>query len=388
MVPAEAMTTDDDSPPKAEISEAVDFPSGMGQHEETANLVVRALESWSDEHPEENISEIWVEENDRLIAVVRSVGRELAPDAKSSLEKIISDIQMGIGVSYQVVDVSAAQLGDLRARIRADQEELHTAVGAVSVNFSDDRTEIVVAIDGDSDVEKAQQYLRERYGENVTAAVDGFRLDSRRYDTSPYWAGIPLYTSAGGAINCSSGPWVNKPGFSNFMLTASHCVGNANGVNQYHYALTIPNTLVKVGHSSAYSTAVDAALITGSYQSRIWLGSTTSTTSHAVDRRVVSESTSTVVCAGGARTGQVCRNQIADLDYETPAGVHTVKACNYDNQDPSEPGDSGASVYHVDSAGLLYVHGIINGDFVNSKCFVYVPMYRLENALGISLILY
>lgn len=363
------------------------MPLESGQLTPRAHTLNDAIERWRDQHPD-LISEHVISTADLTIEV-RVVGKDLPVEQRASLEALVRDTDQDARVAYRIVDVSAAALDSLLLQVRNDLDGLREKVGAVAANRNHDepaRTRVVVATDGSVALATANDILQKTYGNHVTAELNSYRTNSRNHDSTPFYAGIPLYLSSGG-LNCTSGPLVQKSGFGNYMLTAGHCVGTNTGVTLYHYTASSPTTRTAIGYSSAVNASVDAALITGQYATRTWLGSPTSTTSHLTDRRVVWEAVGHTVCVGGAASGQSCTAQITDLDFTTPAGVHTVVACS-STEDPSEPGDSGASVYHVESSDLLYVHGIDNGDFgTGNGCFAYVPMYRLENALGIQLVL-
>lgn len=160
------------------------------------------------------------------------------------------------------------------------------------------------------------------------------------------------------------------------MLTAGHCVQNNTGV-----AVNRHNGNY-MGYSSATDQNADAALITESYAPRIWIDGVTSNTSRAVAGATVTERVGDVVCAGGAITGQVCRNQIVELSHVRD-GVRMAIACNWEYDVPGRPGDSGAPVYRVDSAGRLWGHGMVKGGVPTlSHCFTYVPTWKMTERTG------
>lgn len=358
-------------------------PVGAGSLNDEQMKIVDTLAAWSSAHLGV-LGRVTVD-SQTLGVTVDVVADKSTPSLVNSLQSAIASVSPASKVSVGLVATSMDDLTTLLERVRAGIGAMPTSSGILSANMNDAGTGIVVAVASAADVSGAQALMFQKYGSLVTVNVSTFRTNSRQHDSTPYYAGIPFYNSAGNFL-CTSGPYVNKAGYGNYMLSAAHCVNFTNGFQIYHYPYSQPTTLTYIGYSGANSSYADGALFTGSYGPYIWLGSPTSVSAHSVDRRVVSEGIGTTVCNGGAATGQVCRNNITNLDFVTPAGVHTVVACNTDGADPSKPGDSGASVYHVDSAGLLYIHGIDNGDFgTGNPCFAYVPMYRLESALGITL---
>ena len=285
-------------------------------------------------------------------------------------------------VVVATAEISDEDLDELVDEARADSSL--KAAGVQSINRNDSNSGIAGNVDS-ANLNAASKVAETKYGKRLTLRVKSeVRTNSRQHDAAPYYSGIPINR---GPISgeCTAGPRVNKAGFGKYMLTAAHCSDYATGVYWYHPAAP-NNTNVQIGYVSAVSTAADAELVTGSYYPYMWIGSPSSTTYHAV-RRVVSEGVGTVICADGERTGQVCRTTIQNLDYVSN-GVHLVKACNATTS-PAQPGDSGGNIYHVDSAGLLYYHGMIDAvDTSNTstnRCVYYVPMYRLESALGITL---
>ena len=270
-----------------------------------------------------------------------------------------------------------------RLVVQARKDSALQGAGIVDVNRNDSNSGLVADVDLSEKLTAARQLAEARYGNKLSIRIRKNSLVSRQHDRTPYFAGIPIYKSPVSAMECTSGPRVNKAGYGKYMLTAAHCSQYSTGATWYHPAAP-SNTQVSIGYVSAVNTAVDAELVTGSYYPGIWSGGTSNAYSLAIDRRVVSEGVGTVVCADGAQTGQICRDKITHLDYLL-YGVHTVRACNTDGVWPVDHGDSGGNIYHVDSTGLLYYHGMIDGRDNTAPCVLYVPMYRLESGLGITL---
>jgi hypothetical protein len=316
-------------------------------------------------------------ENEERVVVHLQAGRDSATD-RAEIEALVARVAPGFVVEFgESMEYSQADLLALGERIDSERATLLEFGVAIQGAIPDtDRQIVLVPTDDSTDRVAAQRILSERYGPAVEV-VGSYRTNGRHNDVAPYYGGIPLDIPVGGLYpDCTAGFAVNKPGYGNYMLTAGHCVGFNTGVSVSTHGGNY------IGYSSATDGNADAALITGSYAARIWIDGVTSTTSRPVAGPTATEKLRDVVCAGGARTGQVCRNRITDLNYVTPTGARTVVACNWEGTLPSRPGDSGGPVYRVDSANKLWGHGIINGSFDNTACFAYVPMWKVTERTG------
>lgn len=190
--------------------------------------------------------------------------------------------------------------------------------------------------------------------------------------------------------DCTDGFWVNKAGYGNYMLTAAHCGSIAQTwCHPYQADGTCADGIDYVGYTGALDGPSDGALFTGSYQTRIWLGTINTTVWRNVNYRVVSEYVGQPICTGGAKSGQYCDVVITDLSQTNWNGYdYAVEACSLNTaNDPVNPGDSGGPVYHMSSSSNLYIHGMISAEYPapSANCMLYVPMYRLESRLGVTL---
>lgn len=222
--------------------------------------------------------------------------------------------------------------------------------------------------------------LKERFGSQVLAISSPPAAPASRADDSPpFRAGVKISSSA---ELCSSGWYVNKVGYGNYMMTAGHCGAPPTAWYTGVTPLYMGYTSQSVFQDNAAS---DAALVTGRYQAAVWSGSPTSNTAALVTSEASSYPTQ--VCYDGAFTGMVCRANIISTDEVITSGGHTWRGLTRTTTTLSGPlcqgGDSGGPVLNAWSTGTYNAVGIIilYTSSPSQTCW-YMPLYLAEPSLG------
>jgi streptogrisin D len=177
---------------------------------------------------------------------------------------------------------------------------------------------------------------------------------SRWFDSSPFWGGAAIART--GNVACSTAFGARKSNGAEVMISARHC-----GVNQ---TWRTAGGGVLYGTSNAGNHAgLDAMLLGGqNYQGYIYVGPYTSNSSRRVTSRG-NPGNQTVICHGGAFSGEVCGTTVAGINrFVNVQGVGTVGpgfwTVHGGNVATAGPGDSGGPSYRK-TATILRAHGII-----------------------------
>ncbi|MEO8480366.1 MAG: hypothetical protein ABI542_12130 [Gemmatimonadota bacterium] len=297
---------------------------------------------------------------------------------------------------------SEAELIDLHSRVDALLDELKTA-GADICGTGPDVVLGKIQVDIEAGQAAAEKVLGDLADSvhfvpcHTTGSPDHGALTTGRYsDFPPWYGGDGIYMAGGGY--CTAGFPVTKNGIR-YMLISGHCVeinginvsAAVNGVNgTWPTGYYSGSSSTYMGHSSQteFSTNLDSSLISGSYGSRIWIGSTSTTTAWEVDTSTATEVVGNPVCHGGAVSGQQCGYTINISPYtwhyeSTTCGVKDSYLYNMakaiGNSSGLQGGDSGAAVYHrkTSTTDAVVVHGTVSGNGCNTD-LVYEPFYRTD----------
>ena len=204
----------------------------------------------------------------------------------------------------------------------------------------------------------------------------------RRDDIPSFWGGAAI-TSSG---TCSAGFAVRKPSGERFMTTAAHCwaVGSTVRTPPGRFFGTVRQrgTL----NSWWFFDNRDVELIGGqSYAARVYTGGVVSTSSKAVVGANDPVAGVTGYCTSGQTSGEQCNQTV----NSTGAIVCTQTGCKWPvisyTGGPSQPGDSGGSMYIPGATGQVFARGsVIAGDGTTSFA---EPWSRMSSAMGVSIAL-
>jgi hypothetical protein len=197
-------------------------------------------------------------------------------------------------------------------------------------------------------------------------------LTGRQSDTSPYYGGAKI-TNGGG---CTSGfAW--RVGTQHAMVTAGHCIYDSfpQGVYAPSGALmgTVSSTednyragtgSIKINGQSSYYGDLALVRMSASSAAKIFVGSSTSSTSAWVSEMGGWSVMGDQFCTGGQSTGEICgwSVQAANAVFYNPNGEVTRNMVwSYQKGNPcTAGGDSGGPVYWKKPDGTIGAKGIIN----------------------------
>jgi hypothetical protein len=208
-------------------------------------------------------------------------------------------------------------------------------------------------------------------------------LFHRRDDIPSFWGGAAI-TSGGGT--CSAGFTVRKPSGARFMTTAAHCF--AVGATVRTPTSTLFGSVTQRGtlNSFWFWDNRDVELIGGqSYAARVYTGGVFSTSSKAVVGANDPVAGVTGYCTSGQTSGEQCNQTV----QSTGAIVCTATGCKWPviqyAGGPSQPGDSGGSMYIPGATGQVFARGsVIAGNGTTSFA---EPWSRMSSAMGVSIAL-
>ena len=208
-------------------------------------------------------------------------------------------------------------------------------------------------------------------------------LFHRRDDVPSFWGGAAI-TSGGGT--CSAGFTVRKPSGTRFMTTAAHCW--AVGATVRTPTGRLFGSVAQRGtlNSWWFFDNRDVELIGGqSYAPRVYTGGVVSTSSKAVVGANDPVAGVTGYCTSGQTSGEQCNQTV----NSTGAIVCTQTGCKWPvisyTGGPSQPGDSGGSMYIPGATGQVFARGsVIAGDGTTSFA---EPWSRMSSAMGVSIAL-
>ncbi len=221
-------------------------------------------------------------------------------------------------------------------------------------------------------------------GSLVVAEEPADQPYSRLDDTSPYFGGIRIKIAGGG--ECSSGfGAISKTNHATYLLTAEHCVNNADprfwdGGDDF------------LGSATARYGPWDAAAIKTPAGPGMYTGAYNSTTTVAVhDPLTPSSQLGHHICTSGSYSGQLC-NGATIQGYEHLGAWCTESGACYpdlilwhaDNPITSSPiagnGDSGGPVYlnPSETSGQVRPVGLVHGYYGHTTaCAGQDPTHRL-----------
>lgn len=190
----------------------------------------------------------------------------------------------------------------------------------------------------------------------ATAIKDSARLN----DTQPFYGGGGI--TVAGAGTCSSGYTVYSSVAGYYMVTAGHCyaVGAAvyTETGGLYYGNASNRNLDSITHDGK-----DLELIGNqTYAGRIFVGTTTSSTSKAVVGAGSASVGVSTYCFSGRTSGESCGHTVTSLN----AQVCTTTGCkspviSYTGGTISQPGDSGAPFYINSGTGVSIRGHVIAG---------------------------
>jgi hypothetical protein len=240
-----------------------------------------------------------------------------------------------------------------------------------------------VVVQTDAPPEVTEQLLKEHPEEiELRESKPIEDMFHRRDDVPSFWGGAAI-TSGG---TCSAGFTVRKPSGARFMTTAAHCwsVGSVvrTPTGRLFGAVVQRGTL----NSWWFFDNRDVELIGGqSYAPRVYTGGVTSTSSKAVVGASDPVAGVTGYCTSGQTTGEQCNQTV----QSTGAIVCTQTGCKWPvieyTGGPSQPGDSGGSMYLPGASGQVFARGsVIAGNGTTSFA---EPWSRMSSAMGVSIAL-
>lgn len=180
------------------------------------------------------------------------------------------------------------------------------------------------------------------------AALD--QLDDPRPSSSPRGdrSYHPIPGRPGAFAACTTGFGVRAPdGEGHWVLTADHCTSGADGP-------ALDGSHEPIGAVTEHRPALDSTRI-----------AVDDTGGDAVARGVAANYPGKSVCQGGATSGEVCDLVIRQVDrrqWSEALGTYVrdvVEAERTNGGRAARPGDSGASVYRITSAGDVEAQGIL-----------------------------
>lgn len=219
-------------------------------------------------------------------------------------------------------------------------------------------------------------------------------LASRDLDWGPHVSGSKIYPPRGGT--CTVG-FLWDTGAPNASVTAGHCASEGGeGAWPYPYAHKIvyysgsrenwvrgTGTVYLTGQSEHLGDLAMGYQSTGPYSPatmNMYVGSATSTTRIPVGGWWTRPSyRDDQFCTGGAATGELCGWKVTNVGYiaEVSHGSEGIARRMMRGERPrssgcADLGDSGGSVYTVDSAGKAWAKGYVSSVAMNSTtCYVY-----------------
>jgi hypothetical protein len=205
----------------------------------------------------------------------------------------------------------------------------------------------------------------------------------RRDDVNPFWGGAAIQS---GGSTCSTGFSVRKPSGARFITTAAHCYPLGAVVRTP--TGTFVGTVQQRGTLGSIFFWInrDVELIGGqSYAARVYTGGVFSTSSKAVVGAGDPVAGFTGYCTSGQTSGEQCNQAV----QSTSALACTQSGCKWPiiryTGGPSQPGDSGGSMYLPGASGQVFARGsVIAGNGVSSFA---EPWSRMSSAMGVSIAL-
>lgn len=206
-------------------------------------------------------------------------------------------------------------------------------------------------------------------------------LFHRRDDIPAFWGGASIQSGGG---TCSTGFTVRKPSGTRFITTAAHCFGV--GATVRTPLSTFVGTVTQRGtlNSWWFFDNRDVELIGGSsYAPRVYTGGIFSTSSKAVVGANDPVAGVTGYCTSGQTSGEQCNQTV----QSTGAIVCTQTGCKWPvieyTGGPSQPGDSGGSMYMPGASGQVFARGsVIAGNGTTSFA---EPWSRMSSSMGVSI---
>lgn len=328
-------------------------------------------------------------------AQLAEVREQAATDPKDSGTSWVDEASGQVVLAVPAgTDSAAGEQADATVRAAASLEEfdqilsgvydvaLPTGVQVYSAELDAAAQRVIVEVSQTSD--QVRQAFFDAYGDLVALRVgEPVELTARHRDTSPFYGGnrvwaVTSYTDTTGD-GCTGGfAWRTAANRAS-MVTAGHCA--PQGVSDKYFSTYYNNAPYSLGVRTAstfvegtgtvtykgglYGDLASVVIVSGKSSSgRIFLGSTTSTTSSPVKGLATRDPLEgDKVCISGATTGEMCGWTVtsARTTFSAAGGLkirYTAKATRQGVC--AQHGDSGAPVYTKTNAGIT-ARGIYNG---------------------------
>lgn len=295
-------------------------------------------------------------------AVVRVFGDRSEQAAKAKVR--------GLGAT-----TTKSQFTDGTLKALSKQLENASRRGDVSYEFHYDAESDTMAVTGNlgSSELPAAAVSSGKVTFTSTAGID---LQSRYYDTTPFWGGAAIYRPDGG--RCSTAFAVKNSAGTRYMVTAGHC-GDVGTTWR-----TANGTYVGQTVSRASYPTWDLELIGGSsYGSYVYMGDSTGYGSKVLGAG--DPVVGTYYCMSGTTTNENCGKKVTS----TNATLCTSNGCtpglaSYAGGSLTQPGDSGGPLVLKASNGVYArgVHKGINGSTMYGERWNSVASY-----FGVSIVL-